>query len=260
MGYLKNRKYLFVAFLIIIFLINACSKKETGSKLEKSTGKISEEEKVKVKQEVFSFKVEGFDKDRKVQWALEGESANVAGGKININSLKATYYDVDMTLTILADRAVYNKKTQDIELLKNIVGKTSDGGELITDYAKWNAAAEEITTDSYVVVKRQNVVCRGKGLIAKPRLKWVSFKSEIEVDMIPDKKITCKGPFELNQEESVAIFNDSVEILDKDSKTFTDKLTVYLNPETNEVLRIVTEGNVKVVHRGDIEDIGKISL
>ena len=39
---------------------------------------------------------------------------------------------------------------------------------------------------------------------------------------------------------------------------YTDKLTVYLNPETNGVSRIVTEGNVKVVYRGDLEDMGDL--
>jgi len=213
-----------------------------------------------VRQEVYAFRVEGFGEDRKVQWGLEGESARVVGDKINIINLRGVYYGDDMTFTIFADNAVYDKKNQDIELKTNIVGKTSDGGEFITDYAKWNARSEVITTDSRVTVRRQNITCTGRGLITKPRLKWVSFREEVEVDIAPDKKITCSGPFELNQEKNIAIFNDNVKILDGDNETFTDKLTVYLNPETNEIERVVTEGNVKVVHRGNIEDMGKVSF
>ena len=209
-----------------------------------------------IKQEVYTFRVEGFDKNKKVRWGLKGESANVVGDKININNLEAVYYGDDMTLTLLAKSAVYDKKTQDIELKDNIVGKTSDGGELMTDYAKWYAEDEEIRTDSHVVIKRQNVVCRGKGLVTKPRLKQVTFREDVDVDFGPDKKITCKGPFEIDHDESKAIFNNDVKVIEKESEMITDKLTVYLNPETNEVDRIITEGNVKVVHRGELDQIG----
>jgi len=131
---------------------------------------------------------------------------------------------------------------------------------MVTDYAKWNAENEEITTDSYVIIKRQNIMCTGRGLITRPHLKWVTFREEVEVDIAPDKKILCSGPFEIDHEKNVAIFNNNVKIIDKESETFTDRLTVYLNPDTNEVERVVTEGNVRVVHRGDVEDMGKMEF
>ncbi len=245
---------LFVTILAIVIAINGCSKKERVS--DASGAQISQKAEPQIKQEVYAFKVEGFDENRKVQWELEGESANVVLDEINIRDLRGIYYGDDATFTIFADSAVYNKKTQDIELKDNIVGKTSDGGELVTDYAKWNAKNEEITTDSYVIIKRQNRVCMGRGLVTRPRLKRVTFRKEIEVDIAPDKKIICSGPFEIDHEKNVAIFNNNVKIIDKESETFADRLTVYLNPDTNKVERVVTEGNVRIVHRGDIEDMG----
>ncbi|MGB2705727.1 MAG: LPS export ABC transporter periplasmic protein LptC [Candidatus Omnitrophota bacterium] len=254
------KKILFIAILAAVLTANGCSKKEASSKAKKSTPDISQEESLGIKQEVYTFKVEGFNKDKKVQWGLEGESARVVFDKINITNLRAVYYGDDMTLTIFADSAVYDKKTQDIELKENIVGKTSDGGEFVTNYAKWNAKSEEITTDFYVVVRRQNITCRGRGLVTRPRLNWVSFEKEVEVDIAPDKKITCSGPFELDQKKRIAVFNNDVKITDKENETFADKLTVYLKAKTNEVERVVTEGSVKVVHRGDIEDMNRISF
>ncbi|MEE9500042.1 MAG: LPS export ABC transporter periplasmic protein LptC [Candidatus Omnitrophota bacterium] len=249
---------LFVTILAIVIAINGCSKKERVS--DASGAQISQKAEPQIKQEVYAFKVEGFDEARKVQWELEGESANVVLDEINIRDLRGIYYGDDATFTIFADSAVYNKKTQDIELKDNIVGKTSDGGELVTDYAKWNAKNEEITTDSYVIIKRQNIVCMGRGLVTRPRLKRVTFRKEIEVDIAPDKKIICSGPFEIDHEKNVAIFNNNVKIIDKESETFADRLTVYLNPDTNKVERVVTEGNVRVVHRGDIEDMGNMEF
>lgn len=251
------KKIFFVTILITVLAANGCSKKDEPQKARET---LAGEESLALKQEVYTFKVEGFNKDKKVQWGLEGESAKVILDKVNIKNLRAVYHGNDMTFTIFADSAVYDKKTQNIELKTNIVGKTSDGGELATDYANWNAEAEEITTDSHVVVKRENITCRGRGLVTRPRLKRVAFEKEVEVDIAPDKKIVCSGPFELDQEKRVAIFNNNVKITDKDSETLTDKLTVYLKAKTNEVERIVTEGNVEVVHRGDIEDMGKMSF
>ena len=260
----KKTSLKFVIYLLFVIwilgLTSGCSKKEAASKPKKSTPNISQEKEPALKQEVYTFKVEGFNKDKKVQWGLEGESARVIADKINIKNLCAVYHGDDITFTIFADSAVYDKKTQDIELKENIVGKTSDGAELITDYAEWNAKSEEITTDSHVVVKRQNITCRGRGLVTRPRLKWVIFKKEVEVDIAPDKKIVCSGPFKLDQEKRTAIFNDDVKITDKENETFADKLTVYLDAKTNKVERVLTEGNVKVVHLGDIEDMGKMSF
>ena len=49
-----------------------------------------------------------------------------------------------------------------------------------------------------------------------------------------------------------------MKIIDNESEMFTDKLTAFLNPKTNEISRVITEGNVKVVHKGSIEDFGEI--
>lgn len=250
MNFLHKRKTQVLAVALAFIFTAGCAEKKNSDQAKKPAGDISKKDLLRIKQEVYAFRVEGFNKDKKAKWGLEGESASLIGNKIKIKDLKAVYYDEGMTFNITADRAIYDKDTQDIELEENIVGKTSDGGKLFTDYAKWNAKTEMITTDSFVVVKRENMVCTGKGLITKPRLKWVSFKRKVEVSFGEDKRITCDGPFELDKENNVAIFNKNVRITDKDSETLADKLTVYLTPDSNKVTRVVTEGNVKVVHRG----------
>ncbi|MBN1353276.1 MAG: LPS export ABC transporter periplasmic protein LptC [Candidatus Omnitrophica bacterium] len=255
---------MFIIILITGAGISGCSGRAERSTSEKAAEAEAEsdiEKSLQIKQEVYSFKVEGFGKGKKIQWTLEGESANVISDKINIANLKAVYYGDDMTFTIFADKAVYDKKTQDVELLDNIVGKTSDGGELSTDYARWSAKTEEISTDYYVTVTRENISCRGKGVVTKPRLKQAVFSEDVEVNISPDRRITCNGPFEIDHDKCVAIFNNNVKIADNNSQTLTDRLTVYLDPKTNKIVKVVTEGRVEIVHKGgDIENIGEITF
>jgi len=97
-------------------------------------------------------------------------------------------------------------------------------------------------------------------MLTKPRLRQVKFYKEVEVDIVPERKVTCDGPFELDYDAHVAIFSNNVRITEGEMETFTDKLTVYLHPETNQIDRVVTEGNVKVVHRGDLEELEKIAF
>ena len=259
MNFLRNKKFL-VAVLLMALVGIAFFSRRGKKPVPRPETQVSQKPEPQIKQEAYVFKIEGFDQNRKVQWKLEGKSANVTLDKIKIRDLKGVYYGSDVTFTVFADSAVYDKKTQDIELKNNIVGKTSDNAELVTDYAKWNAEDEEITTDSYVIIKRQNIVCMGRGLVTRPRLKWAVFQKEVEVDIAPDKKILCNGPFEIDHEKNMAIFNNNVKIIDTESETFADRLTVYLDPDTNKIERVVTEGNVKVVHRGDIGDMEKMEF
>lgn len=252
---------LFAVALVVLAGVGFLIGRSAGKKrLQNPETQIPQETTSQIKQELYTFKVEGFDENRRVQWKLEGESADVAPDKINIRDLRGMYYGKDATFTVFADSGIYNKENQDIELKDNIVGKTSDGGELVTDYAKWSAKNEEITTDSYVIIKRQNITCMGRGLITKPRLRWVKFRKDVRVDIAPDKTIFCNGPFEVDHEKNLAIFNNHVKIIDTHSETFADKLTVYLNPDTNEIERVITEGNVRVVHTGDVGDMGEMEF
>lgn len=258
---LKSVKRIIPALMLLgLLYVAGCSDENTSESRAGDSTAAPDKNASALKQEVYSFKVEGFNKDKKMQWNLEGESAHVVKDKINIHNLRAIYYGDDAVFTVLADKAVYDKKTQNVELRSNIIARSSDGGELITDYAVWNPTNEEIKTDAHVVVKRENIICKGTGLITRPKMKWAEFAEEIEVNFNEGRVITCNGPFTINHEEHIAIFNNNVKVRDEKSDMFTDKLTVFLNPDTNEVESIVTEGNVEVVHRGNIEDLDKITF
>jgi len=250
---------------VLLTGLSGCSKKE--EKAEKETarkvievdtpfGKTSHAVKDGIGQEMYHFKVEGVTEDGQAEWKLIGTSGDINNEIITIQELKAEYYDKDMTFYLKADKAIYHRDTKDVELFDNIKGNSSDGGELYANYAVWNSATEEITTDSFVTVKKENMTCTGRGALTKPKLKWVRFNKDVLVDFSGDRQIACDGPFIFDQKNSVAVFNTNVKVTDEDSDTFTDKMTVYLVPETNRVDHIVTEGNVRIEHR-DIEKLSR---
>ncbi|MBL7158395.1 MAG: LPS export ABC transporter periplasmic protein LptC [Candidatus Omnitrophica bacterium] len=263
----KNLTYISVITLAaIVFLapVWGCSKKaektdkdaaETIVEVDTPLGKTSHRMEKGIGQEMYHFKVEGVTEDGESEWKLVGTSGDISNEIITIYELRAEHYDKETIFYLKADKAIYNRKTKNIELFDNIKGNSSDGGEIFANYAIWNSATEEITTDSFVTVKKENMTCTGRGALTKPKLKWVRFNTDVLVDFSEDRRIACDGPFVFDQENSVAIFNTNVKVSDADSDTFTDKMTVYLVQDTNRVDRIVTEGNVKIVHR----DIDKLS-
>jgi len=261
-----NKELLLVTLMVIIApaALGGCSKREQKSadaarqeavEINTPFGSTSQMLKKGIGQEMYHFKVEGVAEDGESEWKLIGTSGDITDDIITIQELKAEYHDKEMVFYLKADKGIYHRKTKNIELFENIEGRASDGGELYANYAIWNSATEEITTDSFVTVKKENMTCTGRGVLTKPKLKWVRFNKDVLVDFSGDRRIACEGPFVFDQAESVAIFNTNVKITDADSDTFTDRLTVYLVPDTNRVERIVTEGNVKIVHR----DIDKLS-
>jgi len=262
-----KRKLHILTVIAGIFALTAsygCSKQEQKStaagetktiEIDTPFGSTSQNLKQGIGQEMYHFKVEGVTQDGQAEWKLMGTSGDITDEIITIKELKAEYHDKETVFYLRADRAAYNRKTKNIELFENIEGRASDGGELYASYAIWNASTEEITTDSFVTVKKENITCTGRGAMTKPKLKWVRFDSDVLVDFSGDRRIACDGPFIFDQMKSVAIFNTNVKVTDADSDTFTDKLTVYLVPETNRVDHIITEGNVNIVHR----DIDKLS-
>lgn len=59
--------------------------------------------------------------------------------------------------------------------------------------------------------------------------------------------VTCDGPLEMEYENGNAVFYNNVVVENKDGKLFCDKATVLFDKDAKKILKIVAEGNVKIV-------------
>ena len=69
-----------------------------------------------------------------------------------------------------------NKKTEDIHLEKNIIGRRVDGTQIKTAYIDWMAKTETFNTEAKVFITRKNIELTGHGLSADPGLKTMCIK------------------------------------------------------------------------------------
>jgi len=114
----------------------------------------------------------------KKKWNLEAESADLSEDPIiKLYNVKLSIFEKQKVTTRLTGEQGYtNKKTEDIHLEKNIIGKRVDGTELKTAYIDWIAKTETFDTNANVLITRKNIRLTGHGLKADPGFKTMYIK------------------------------------------------------------------------------------
>jgi len=211
-------------------------------------------------QKVLSFNFEGYGEDGRKKWEIEGTSANILAGVIDLEKVNAHAYNDLADVTITADAGVFNKDTKNMLLRRNVEVHTSDGLSLFTNSLCWAAETEEVSTDDPVRIIREDVTTTATGALAKTKEKQVTLKKDIAVDFTsPDTTITCDGPLEFDYENAVAVFHDNVVIVDAEGKIFADMMTAYFNQEAKKLERVIAEGNV-VIERGQSRSMSEKAI
>jgi lipopolysaccharide export system protein LptA len=87
-------------------------------------------------------------------------------------------------------------------------------------------------------------------------MKKVDFEENVEVQLSDKEgravKITCDGPLEIEYNEGVAVFNNNVTVDNKDGKLYADKTTVFFDNKEKKIVKIVSEGNVKIERENNV--------
>jgi lipopolysaccharide export system protein LptA len=81
-------------------------------------------------------------------------------------------------------------------------------------------------------------------------------KDNVELK-IPNKDgtfvtVNCTGPLEMRYNDGLAIFNNNVVVDNAQGKLFSDKATVYFDTKDKTKMKIVAEGDVKIVKDDNI--------
>lgn len=199
-----------------------------------------------LEQKVLSFTIDGRSPKGAKQWHLEGNSAEIRGDDIYLNDLKAVVYGDNVTANLTSDAGLYRRNKGEVELMGNVKVFGDDGFTLTTEKARWSQATKEIFTDDIVNIKREGMTAVGTGGMANSDAKIALLKENITVMIEPDTKVNCTGPLEVDYSSNVAVFHDNVVVVDKDGKMYSDKLTVNLDAETQNLKQVTAEGNVKI--------------
>jgi len=236
-------------------VVCCAKKKPSGNKdvLKSSEEEAFEASDQNIAQKILSFNLEGYRDNGQKKWELNGAGADILSNVIKLDYITAKAYGDEGSLTVKARRGVYDKVTKDIDLEKNVIGKTTDGTRLVTDKLHWDDKKECVTTDSIVRIERENLVSIGRGAVGSPGLKKVELKKDVVVELKdnPPTLITCSGPLVVNYDRNISILNNNVKISDQRGEISSDIMKVTFNPDTRKILRVVAIGNVKITREGN---------
>lgn len=114
----------------------------------------------------------------KKKWNLKAESADLSGDPIiKLYGVDLSIFEEQKVTTCLSgEQGHINKKTEDIHLEKNVIGKKQDGTEIKTAYIDWIAKTETFNTDANVLITRKNIILTGRGLKADTEFKIMYIK------------------------------------------------------------------------------------
>jgi LPS export ABC transporter protein LptC len=103
---------------------------------------------------------------RGVRWRLKAEQALMfeQTGQTQLRKLVANIQQRDRAWTIVGDEGDLDRKTNNVEVRRNVVVTSDDGLRLETSVLRWEAAGKRLWTDAPITLSRRGSVVRGSGL------------------------------------------------------------------------------------------------
>ncbi|MBD3264676.1 MAG: LPS export ABC transporter periplasmic protein LptC [Candidatus Omnitrophica bacterium] len=208
-------------------------------------------------QKIKDFNLSNFNTDGSQKWEMKGEEAVVYDNYIDVEKVRAQYYSSNDTITITSKKARLNKDNMDIHLEGDVYIVNRDGVNLSTPSLDWKRDDNEIRTVERVVTAKDDMKIKARGMSADTEFKNVDYKSEVQA-FFPGKKteeaitITCSGPLEIDYNQGTAVFRENVVVVNEQGKMFSDLATLYFDSEKKEIIKIVAEGNVKIVRDDNV--------
>jgi LPS export ABC transporter protein LptC len=206
-----------ILVLTAVLLFGGC-----GGGPEKASKAPAEESLSGADQQVMSFSLVGYEKSGKKKWEVEGKSADIMAEVVNLTTVVAKAYGDEVDMTLVADRGVFNRASNDVHFESNVVVTSNDGSVLSTEALDWKNDEEKIYSDKAVKITAKK----------------------------PVTTIICDGPMEINYGKNYAEFNNKVKVDDERGQIYCDKAVAYYDSKTREVTKIVATGNVKIVRGG----------
>jgi LPS export ABC transporter protein LptC len=173
----------FTLFISLSLPITASAKAKKGAAAKKETTVESADEKVT------TFSLVGYSETGDKKWQVEGQSANIMEKKVDLSKVVAKIFGQDTQMTVWADRGSLNRSTNDVHLEQNVLAKTNDGAQLITDYIDYSSVNSSMNTEAPVYVERGTLKTNSIGASGQPNLKKVQFKKDVTVTIDTSQKM-----------------------------------------------------------------------
>ena len=220
-------------------------------------------------QEVKSFSLVQYESDGEKKWELSGKSAHVEDAKVGIDGVSALVFGEESSLKLKAEEGNFDREKEILQLENNVVAKTTDGIQLVTDSLSWDAENRHVFTEDAVRIKKADFEVDGKGAYCDLDKKTAELKKEVTANMGPlgaeslqggsrghgvssgpssRTIVTCEGPLEINYNKNKATFYNSVKVQDAKGDIFADRIDVYFRPGTARIRCVAARGNVRIVN------------
>jgi LPS export ABC transporter protein LptC len=101
-----------------------------------------------------------------VRWRLKAEQALMfeQAGQTQLRKLVANIYQRERAWTIVGEEGELDRKTNNVEVRRNVVVTSDDGLTLETSVLRWEAEGKRLWTDAPVTLTRKGSVVQGRGL------------------------------------------------------------------------------------------------
>jgi LPS export ABC transporter protein LptC/lipopolysaccharide transport protein LptA len=209
-------------------------------------------------QQFEGFNLQGYRDDGEKQWDVKGDTADIVGNQVQITNVDANQYG-EQDVNLKARTGLIDKSTGNIHLEKDVVITSEKGAQLNTNSIDWQKDKDLVTTEDVVQLTDKGMKTVGRGLTAQPGLKTAKLKEDItitveskaEEGLTPDKAvITCDGPMEIDQKNSLAVLNENVVAMQTDRTLKADKMEIFLDPATQKIKKMICTGNVEILQGG----------
>ncbi len=208
-------------------------------------------------QKIKDFYLSNFKENGGRDWEVKGRDAIIHEDYVDIDKMEAESYLEEDTIFITSDQAKLNKNTMDVYLKDNVHIENKEGATLDTDSLDWQREKNYIETDDRVKIVRDSMQIEAEGLFADTGQKKANFKKDVKVTL-PDEEnqgvttAVCSGPLEIEYDKGKATFNENVVVTNPQGKLYSDKATLFFDAESKEIVKIISEGNVKVTRGNNV--------
>ena len=106
-------------------------------------------------------------------------------------NVRAKFFDSTgaVVSTLTADRGYIREKDNFLAVSGSVEVIGEDSVKIFTEYLEWDAANEEVETDSFVTVIRESDTLTSIGMVADPGLRDITFKKQVKGTLTDMEKI-----------------------------------------------------------------------